>query len=75
MNGVFNYDNLTFLDGNPEDMCSLSTNIKPEPLTEDDKQYMEDKKILLFYEPLGLGVGDYFLPSITQAIAGKRLKR
>ena len=35
-NGVFDYDTLTFRDGKPEDMCSLSTNIKLEPLTEDD---------------------------------------
>ena len=36
---------------------------------------MEDIKRRLFYDPLGYEVGDYFLLTIAQAIAGKRLKR
>jgi phage/plasmid-associated DNA primase len=36
---------------------------------------MEDIKRRLFYEPLGENVGDYFLLTIAQALAGKRLKR
>ena len=36
---------------------------------------MENVKRRLFYEPLGQEVGDYFLLTIAQALAGKRLKR
>ena len=73
---MFYYDTLTIRDGHPADMCSLSTNVEFKPLVdEDDKVYMEDIKRRLFYEPLGENVGDYFLLTIAQALAGKRLKR
>ena len=74
-NGVFDYETLGFRDGKPEDMCSLNTNIALQPLTEDEEEYMLDVKRRLFYEPLGKSVGDYFLLTIAQAMAGRRLKR
>ena len=74
-NGVFDSDTLTFREGKPEDMCSLCTNIELKALNDEEKEYMEDVKRRLFYEPLGYDVGDYFLLTLAQAIAGKRLKR
>jgi phage/plasmid-associated DNA primase len=74
-NGVFDYETLEFRDGKPEDMCSLNTNIDLKALNAEETQYMEDVKRRLFYEPLGQEVGDYFLLTIAQALAGKRLKR
>ena len=74
-NGVFNYDTLTFCDGKPEDMSSLSTNIKLKPLSEDDEHNIEDVIRRFIYKPLGRGVGDNFLLSIFQALVGMRLKR
>jgi phage/plasmid-associated DNA primase len=74
-NGVFDYETLEFRDGKPEDMISLNTNIDLKPLNDEETQYMEDVKRRLFYEPLGQEVGDYFLLTIAQALAGRRLKR
>ena len=74
-NGVFDSNEFIFRDGKPEDMCSLCTNVEFKPLDDNDMKYMEDVKRRLFYDPLGYEVGDYFLLTIAQAIAGKRLKR
>ena len=74
-NGIFDANALEFRDGKPEDMCSLCTNIELKALNDEEKEYMEDVKRRLFYEPLGYDVGDYFLLTLAQAIAGKRLKR
>ena len=74
-NGVYDYITLSFRDGTPKDMCSQSTNIELTSLDGEGMQYMEDVKRRLFHEPLGKDVGDYFLLTIAQAMAGKRLKR
>lgn len=74
-NGIFDFKNLQFRDGFPEDMCSLCTNVPFEPFTDEEMIYLNDVKQRVFYNTLGKDVADYLILQIGRALAGERMKK
>ena len=74
-NGIFDSNTFLFRDGTPGDMCSMTTNVSFLPLTEEEQNYRDDILQRILYDPLGQGVGDYFLLNLALALVGKRMKR
>jgi len=74
-NGIFDSNTMTFRDGTPEDMCSMTTGVPLLPLTEEEETYKRDILQRMIYDPLGSDVGGYFLLNLALALVGKRMKR